>query len=44
MARGEALTERDSPLADELARIWRRIAGAADAATRRNTNSTIKTL
>ncbi len=44
MTRGEALTERDSPLADELARIWRRIAGAADAASRRKTNSTIKTL
>ena len=44
MTRGEALTERHSPLADELARIWRRTAAAADAALRRKTNSTIKTL
>ena len=36
MTRGEALTERDSPLADELARIWRRIAGPTEAPSRRS--------
>ena len=40
MIRGEALTERDSPLASELEKIWGRICAAADKPARRaNINS-----
>lgn len=40
MLRGEALTEKDSPLARELEKIWERIRAAADKPARRaNINS-----
>ncbi len=40
MIRGEALTERDSPLTSELEKIWGRICAAADKPARRaNINS-----
>lgn len=41
MVRGEALTERDSPLASELEQIWRRIRAIADKPARRANINTL---